>query len=293
MRCRLARPPGARRENRLVAWAFGQPEPMAGHQTGPCWNPARGAGGSCNRLRAVLDNLHPAVAVVVGLVGCVILMAAVLIVLGLLMVHFGAHDRLGHWDEHVNQWFARHRAARWDRLSGDFTVLADTTGIVAVATVVTVLLLLRRWGRFAWLLAAGLAVELTVFLATNYAVQRPRPPVAASRLHPVDLELAVRPRGRHHRPLRRDRGAGDGGDLQATASPGRLGGRRRPHRLRGPVEDLSRRAPSRSTPSPGWPWAPPPCIRPFSSSGSGAAAAASRRVAARHRPWWDRTGGAP
>jgi membrane-associated phospholipid phosphatase len=106
------------------------------------------------------------------------LIAAGLIAAGLLMAHFGAHDRLGHWDEHINQWFAKHRGSVWNRISGDFTVLADTLGIAAVAAVVTVLLLVRHWGRLAWLLVPGLAVELSVFLVTNYAVGRPRPHVA-------------------------------------------------------------------------------------------------------------------
>jgi membrane-associated phospholipid phosphatase len=162
--------------NRVVAWAFGQPEPDGRAPNRALLEPGEGRW-RLDRCPALPENLHPAVAAAVALVGCVILTAAVMIVFGLLMVHFGAHDRLGHWDEHVNQWFAAHRVALLDRLSGDFTVLADTTGIVAVATVVTVLLLLRRWGRFAWLLAAGLAVELTVFLASNYTVRRPRPSV--------------------------------------------------------------------------------------------------------------------
>jgi membrane-associated phospholipid phosphatase len=130
------------------------------------------------RVREGLDRRHPAVAVGVVLVGSVILISAVLVGAGLLMAHVGAHDRVGHWDEHVNQWFAHHRSAVWDRISGDFTVLADTLGVASVAALVTVVLLLRRWGRIAWLLVAGLAVELSVFVATNYVVARPRPYVA-------------------------------------------------------------------------------------------------------------------
>jgi membrane-associated phospholipid phosphatase len=163
--------------DRVVSWVFDAPAPNGRAPNRAVLEPGEGRR-RLDRCPAVPENLHPAMAAAVALVGCVILIAAVMIVLGLLMVHFGSHDRLGHWDEHVNQWFAVHRAALWDRLSGDFTVLADTSGIVAVAAVVTVLLLLRRWGRFAWLLVAGLAVELTVFLASNYTVRRPRPSVA-------------------------------------------------------------------------------------------------------------------
>ena len=162
----------------LIAWAFGQPESDERARNRALLEPRSGRLTLPVRLRAALEDLHPAVAVIVCLVGSMILIAAVLIGLGLLMVHFGAAGGLGHWDERVNQWFAQHRDSLANRLSGDFTVLADTVGIAAVAAVVTVVLLLRRWGGFAWLLTAGLAVELTVFLATNYAVRRPRPHVA-------------------------------------------------------------------------------------------------------------------
>ncbi len=130
------------------------------------------------RVRSRLQDKHLVIAVGDFFIGAFLLIAAVLIGGGLLMVHFGVHDRLGQWDEHVNQWFAGHRASVWNRLSGDFTVLADTVGVLSVAAVVTLWLLLRHWGRLAWLLGAGLAVELSVFLATNYVVDRPRPKVA-------------------------------------------------------------------------------------------------------------------
>ncbi len=162
----------------LVAWVFGQPESEARAPNRAVLEPLAGRLRLVRRLRAALADLPPVLAVLVCLVGSVIVLAAVLIGLGLLMVHFGAYDRLGHWDERVNQWFAQRRDSLANRLSGDFTLLADTAGIAAVAAVVTVALLLRRWGGVAWLLAAGLAIELTVFLVTNYIVERPRPPVA-------------------------------------------------------------------------------------------------------------------
>jgi undecaprenyl-diphosphatase len=48
-------------------------------------------------------------------------------------------------------------------------------GVVVVAAVVTVVALLRRWGRMAGLLACGLVLEIAVFLTVNYTVARPRP----------------------------------------------------------------------------------------------------------------------
>ncbi len=169
---------GRTRQDRLAAWAFGLPGSDERAPNRALLERPYEHLGLPGRLRSALEEVHPAVAVIVCLVGSVLLIAAVLIGLGLMMVHFGADDRIGHWDEHVNEWFAQHRGPIWTRFSGDFTFLADTDGVAAVTVLVTVVLLLRRWGGFAWLLAAGLAVELTVFLATNYAVERPRPYVA-------------------------------------------------------------------------------------------------------------------
>ena len=128
---------------------------------------------------AGLEDMHPAVAVgVVASWDPRFVIAALLIGAGLLMAHFGAHGRLGHWDEHVNQWFAAAPGFCLEPNQRRLHGAGGHLGIAAVATVVTVVLLLRRWGRLAWLLAAGLAVELSVFLVTNYAVERPRPHVA-------------------------------------------------------------------------------------------------------------------
>jgi membrane-associated phospholipid phosphatase len=64
-----------------------------------------------------------------------------------------------------------------NRVSGDATNLADTFEVAGGAAIVTVIVLFRRWGRHAFLLVAGLAIELSVFLATNSIVKRPRPTV--------------------------------------------------------------------------------------------------------------------
>ncbi len=108
-------------------------------------------------------------------VGCYVLLAATLIGTGLAFTHFVSHSAVGHWDEHVNDWFAAHRTSTWNRVSAGFSALADTLGIVAVTALVTVVLLARRWGKVALLLVIGLAVELSVFLSTTYLVARPRP----------------------------------------------------------------------------------------------------------------------
>lgn len=112
-------------------------------------------------------------AIVIGYVALVALLAGV----GLLMTHVLLHGTIGHWDNHVNEWFVAHRTPRWNDISASFTQLANTMGIVVVAAVVSVLLLLRKWGARAALLLIGLGLELSVFLTTNYTVRRPRPSV--------------------------------------------------------------------------------------------------------------------
>jgi membrane-associated phospholipid phosphatase len=120
---------------------------------------------------------HPAVATLAVIIGCYLLLAVTLIISGLAVTHLLVHGRVGHWDDHVNSWFAKHRTKTWTSISADLTLVADTLGVVVVAAVVTVVLLVRRWGRFALLLIIGLAIELAAFLSTTYLVARPRPHV--------------------------------------------------------------------------------------------------------------------
>jgi membrane-associated phospholipid phosphatase len=139
-----------------------------------------GSGGSLGpftRGGAGLRRARPVVAFFAVVVVCYVLLAVALIGSGLAVTHLVAHDRVGHWDDHVNSWFARHRSKTWNSLSADLTVLAKTLGVSIVAAVLTVVLLIRRWGRFALLLLIGLGIELAVFLSTTYLVARPRPDV--------------------------------------------------------------------------------------------------------------------
>src|SRR5579864_3593812 len=129
------------------------------------------------RAGAALRGAHPVVAFLAVVAVSYVLLAAALIVSGLVVTHVVAHGRVGHWDDHVNSWFAGHRSKTWSTVSADLTVLANTLGVIAVAAVVTVVLLVRRWGRLALLLVIGLGIELAVFLSTTYLVARPRPTV--------------------------------------------------------------------------------------------------------------------
>ncbi len=102
-----------------------------------------------------------------------VLLSAVLVAVGLILTHLLAPVR--HWDDHVNAWLAARRTPDWTRASKDGTFLADTLGVVVVATVATVVAVVCRCGRTSALILCGLAVELSVFLTVNYSVHRPRP----------------------------------------------------------------------------------------------------------------------
>ncbi len=117
--------------------------------------------------------LSGATAVLIGY----LILAAVLVAAGLVITHPLGHS-VGAWDEHVNSWFARRRDSAANRLSSDFTFLADTPGIAVVATVAVVITFLLRRARLGVMLIVALVTELTVFLTVNYAVKRPRPHVA-------------------------------------------------------------------------------------------------------------------
>ena len=97
--------------------------------------------------------------------------------IGLLITHVFVHDSLGVWDRHVSLWFDHGRSARWNRISGDVTNLASKYDIAGVALVGTAVALLRRWGPHGFLLLAGLAAELSLFLVVNAIIARPRPAV--------------------------------------------------------------------------------------------------------------------
>src|SRR5689334_6898849 len=131
--------------------------------------------------RRALD--HPPRHHAAGVVGAVgvaaltayLLVATALIALGLALTHLSVLHGVLRWDDHLNVWAVHERTPWMTRASGWFTGLANTMGIVVVATLVTIVLLVRHWGRRALLLVVGLPLELVSFLTANYLVRRPRP----------------------------------------------------------------------------------------------------------------------
>jgi undecaprenyl-diphosphatase len=136
------------------------------------------AKGAASRLVNGVARGHGATAIAIAVVASFAVVGLILVALGLLITHVLEHGSIGVWDHHVSQWFDRHRSAGWNRVTGDLTDMADTFEVAGVAALVTIVLLVRRWGRQSFLLAAGLAIELSVFLAANKIVARPRPAVS-------------------------------------------------------------------------------------------------------------------
>ena len=133
--------------------------------------------GLARSLAQRIARNHGVVAIIIAAIVSFVLLAIVMAALGLLITHVLAHGPLGAWDRHVSRWLDKQRWRTMNRMSGDATNLADTFEIAGGAAIVTAVTLFRRWGRHAFLLIAGLAIELSVFLVTNSIVKRPRPTV--------------------------------------------------------------------------------------------------------------------
>ena len=70
--------------------------------------------------RAPARDVHPFRAgLVVAVLGYLVL-TAVLLGIGWLLTH-PLNGSVGRWDEHVNEYLARHRTDQWNRITGDAT----------------------------------------------------------------------------------------------------------------------------------------------------------------------------
>jgi undecaprenyl-diphosphatase len=128
------------------------------------------------RLRHDQSTLHPyRSALWVVLAGYAIL-ALVLLGIGLLLTH-ALDGTVGRWDEHVNDFFARHRTSTWNDVTSVATAAMNTLPVVIGAFLVVGFLSLRHRFAEAVFLALSLVIEITVFLSVTFVVGRPRPAV--------------------------------------------------------------------------------------------------------------------
>ena len=129
------------------------------------------------RLRLATQDWHPLATVCAVVAVSFVLLTGVFVGVGALLTHVAAHSQLGHDDEHVSTWFAAHRTATWNGVALNLTKVADVSGIVVISVAATLLLLARRWGKYATFLVIGLVLELAVFETSEHLVGRPRPQV--------------------------------------------------------------------------------------------------------------------
>ena len=132
---------------------------------------------SC-RLRLAAATATEVRGALVRLVAAAVVIWGVLCGVGYLLthpLHDTAFERRDAW---VNRWFADHRTPTWNTVTHWLTYGAETMTVIAVGVVFFVGLRigLGRW-RESLFLAAALAGEVAIFLATTMVIDRERPPV--------------------------------------------------------------------------------------------------------------------
>jgi membrane-associated phospholipid phosphatase len=122
------------------------------------------------------DHSPITVTSLVGIAGLVV-MAAVMVGLGLLLMHVLAPGGLGRWDASVNQWFVTQRTTTLNTVTRWGSDLGATLTIVGIALVAVVALgIARRWDAVRFVLIS-LVIEVSVFLISTVFVNRARPDV--------------------------------------------------------------------------------------------------------------------
>jgi membrane-associated phospholipid phosphatase len=108
-------------------------------------------------------------------------MAYAVITVAMLGIGFLLTDVLdgsvGRWDEHVNRAFVHQRTGTWNDVTRVATSLLNTEPVVVAVVVLVAVFALLRWWREASVIAIAMTLEITVFLSTTFAVDRPRPSV--------------------------------------------------------------------------------------------------------------------
>lgn len=101
----------------------------------------------------------------------------VLLAIGLLLKHVLSHGSVGDFDHRVSHWFTSRRTNTWNLVTTIITFLADAPEIAAMVVIASGVLIVRHWGRRSVLLLLAFAIELSVFLTSNFIVARQRPTV--------------------------------------------------------------------------------------------------------------------
>jgi membrane-associated phospholipid phosphatase len=117
--------------------------------------------------------------ILVRLVLAAAILWGVLCGIGYLLTHKLAGTAFEDWDASASRWLAGHRTSTWNAVTHWLTYGGETMVVIAVGLVffIGLRLTLGRW-RESMFLAAALAGEVTIFLATALMIQRDRPPVS-------------------------------------------------------------------------------------------------------------------
>ncbi len=120
---------------------------------------------------------HPALAAGAALAGSYAVLAAVMMLVGLVLTKVLVDHGVGSFDERITVWLVERRTPFFNDLTKYATDLANTWPVVGIAAVVTgVLLVRRRWPEVIFLVSS-LIIELSVFLSLTYVIARHRPDV--------------------------------------------------------------------------------------------------------------------
>jgi len=123
-------------------------------------------------------HAHPRLRAVASVVvGGYVAITATLVAVGLLLTKVLLSGPVGSFDDSVTSWFADHRTSALDSLTNIVSRSADTLGAIGIAILVSIVLAIARRWRAIVALFLGLALELAIFLAANFIVDRPRPEV--------------------------------------------------------------------------------------------------------------------
>jgi membrane-associated phospholipid phosphatase len=105
-----------------------------------------------------------------------VVLSGLLLGIGFLLTH-ALDGTVGRWDQHVNEYFARHRTGTWNDVTSAATAAFNTLPVVIGAALVVGFLALRRRFAEAAFLTLALLLEITAFLSVTFVVARPRPAV--------------------------------------------------------------------------------------------------------------------
>jgi membrane-associated phospholipid phosphatase len=152
-----------------------QSDPEPGHSPGTLLDPR--PGGVAERLGTRWRDHSPAlVGSAIALVGLVVL-TGVIVGIGLLLTKVFAGGSLASWDSQVTDWFVAQRTPTLDTVSAFGSDLGSTVTIVAIAVLAVVVLGIKHLWREVELVVVALTIEVSVFLLSTLAVDRPRPDV--------------------------------------------------------------------------------------------------------------------